>query len=769
MELTDKQKEIVNYDQLGTLIVKGTAGSGKSLVGLHRINYLFDKKNNSSFADKETCNVLVITFNKVMFYQLKENFEEIKNDNTKNGNICFINIDKIMYRESKHFIGEQYTIIMGDYKIKTIINFLNTKKDKYSTEFLLDEFKWIRNNLINKRQDYLTVIRLGRGKRKLNKDDRNYIWDLLQSYREKMLKNKEIDYLDACILTLKKGNLDLFKKYNHIIVDEAQDLSKLKLMFITKLNNYNLQKTENSLMILYDSSQNVYDESWLGYGRSFASIGLEVRNKIKKLETSYRTTRQIHQAANNLISAFKEENVDKETEIKPVFAGSEEGIKPIVFKFENKNEEYNTYVEIIEQLTNKTYLYKDIMIVSFIKNNLEDIENVFKENGIPSYILDGDKIENAKNENVNLNENKIKLLTVNNAKGLESKIVFIANTNSLNFINQNEEKDEEEFVIRNSKKLYTAMTRAQELLFMAEDEIYINKIDEKYLTKINDCKNIDIDSYISSDLKEHNILIEGNKTNRFNDIIAEYKKQAEEQETIRMNNEIRIQRELYNNSLKQNSKNELKEQIENKFKTLDAEIINFIAEAETLYNLFKKNSITASIVYVAYSKILENMIRDFIEDLNQGYSTKITFGTLVGHIRKFKLLKEICHDFDSMKIIQNRNDATHSALNDDSQVEKIRKYLIEDNGIIKLERAIKEELAKAIETNKSKEIVKEGDLIGNYSIVKVNKKEYYSYLINNDDLVVSRNKIPLGKYKLTGHYTKSRGLEIYVIDNFVRV
>ena len=45
MKLTEEQQEIVNYNQLGTLIVKGTAGSGKSLVGLCRINYLFNKKN----------------------------------------------------------------------------------------------------------------------------------------------------------------------------------------------------------------------------------------------------------------------------------------------------------------------------------------------------------------------------------------------------------------------------------------------------------------------------------------------------------------------------------------------------------------------------------------------------------------------------------------------------------------------------------------------------------------------------------------------------
>lgn len=537
-------------------------------------------------------------------------------------------------------------------------------------------------------------------------------------------------------------------------------------MFITKLNQNNLTKTENSLMILYDSSQNVYDESWLGYGRSFASIGLEVRNKIKKLEVSYRTTRQIHQAANNLMVAFKEENVDKDTEIKPIFAGSEEGIKPIVFNFENKIDEYNTYANIIEQLTKKTYSYKDIMIVSFTKNNLEEIEEVLNSKKIPVYILDGDKIENIKNEKIKLNDNKIKLLTVNNAKGLESKIVFILDTNSLNFIPQNEEKDDEEFAIRNSKKLYTAMTRAQELLFISEDSTYINKIDKKYLTKIDDYNNLDIDSYISSDLEENNMLIETNKSERFIDVISEYKKQAEEQEAVRINNEIQIQKELFKNSFEINDKEKQKLVIENKFKELDKEIIVLILEAETLYELFKKNSLSASISYLAYSKILEAMLRNFIDDLKQGYDTKITFGTLLGHARKFKELKSICLRINYLNIIQNRNEAAHSLLKDEKQVSIIRDFLIEKNGILNLAEAIRKQLKLTL--NIPEEVSKEGYLIGNYSIVKINQKRYYSYLINDDELAVSKGKIELGEYNMTGHYTNSRGMKIYVIDKVIK-
>ena len=333
MKLTDAQKEIVNYDQLGTLIVKGTAGSGKSLVGLHRINYFFNRKNSSLFPEEKECKVLVVAFNKIMIYQLQHSFEEIRNSDVKMRDVKFINIDKIMSSaSSKAALEKNYQIIFNDFETKLAINLFNTQRNKYSNEFILDEFNWIRNNLITTKQEYFDIVRLGRGKKRLNKEDREYIWGLLKKYRERMVSQNKIDYLDACILALRKNNFSNFLDYNHIIVDEAQDLSKLKLMFITGINKLNLEKAENSLMFLYDSSQSVYDESWLGYGRPFSSIGLNVK-KIKKLEVSYRTTRQIHQAANSLISYYKDQNPDKETELNPVFAGNEEGINPITFRF----------------------------------------------------------------------------------------------------------------------------------------------------------------------------------------------------------------------------------------------------------------------------------------------------------------------------------------------------------------------------------------------------------------------------------------------------
>ena len=863
MELTEAQKEIVNYDQLGTLVVKGTAGSGKSLVGLHRINYLFNKRKLSLFAEETECKVLVITFNKVMYYQLEKSFQEIRDKNIDENSVKFINIDKIIYRESAKIAEESgYKMVMRDTKTKSFINLLNHQKDKYSDEFIFDEFKWIRSNLLNNKQEYFDIVRLGRGKRKLNKEDREYIWGLLQSYRIKMREEGNIDYYDACILALKRSELTLFSEYNHIIVDEAQDLSKLKLSFIVKLNNNNQTKVENSLMFLYDSSQNVYDESWLGYGRAFSSIGLDVRRRIKKLEVSYRTTRQIHQAANNLISYYKEQNIDKETELKPTFAGTEEGIKPMVFDFNSRDEELKTVSNIIKKITKKMYKAKDIMIISFTNNSLREIKNFLNSQGIEAYILDGDKIENNSNE---LIEDAIKILTVNNAKGLESKVVFIANTESLSQLINNGEKDENEINIRNTKRLYTAMTRAQELLFIFKDEKYIGKINDKYITNIESYENLNIDSYLAADLEVNSVFIETNTTDRYKNLIQEYNKQTEEYEKLKEkqakelenlkkeNEKLKFQQveeyekqikkfekqikenekakeklkkekeklkeekrkeieqvkleqvekyekqiQEYEKQIEENEKlkeelkkakenNEfklenidkiikdkdefLKKEVAKDYEELAEKYVVMISEAEILHSSFERGSIGPDFVYVAYAKVLENIIRDFLDGLNQGYETKVTLGTLIGYIRKFSELRPICKTLDSLKFVPIRNEGAHRNIGDNDELKKLRKYLVEEKIILKLYRITQEKLNEKIDIYKKVE--KFGELtrgVGSpkTGTIRINSKNYYPYLIDNDDLAVSKDKIQVGTYKMNGHYTISKGTKVYVIEEFNR-
>lgn len=607
-----------------------------------------------------------------------------------------------------------------------------------------------------------------------------------KGYKEERRYKSLIDHFDAYRLVLKEFDNIIsdfprfgrtlmefleydYTSYNYIIVDETQDLDRLKLEAIIKLYKIHEKNKNNCLMFLYDVSQSIYDYSWLGNGRTFKSLGLNVAGRIKKLETSYRTSRQIHQAANDLISYYKKYTENEENELKPIFKGTEEGIKPIVFDFyknkknniensEREKKEKETFLKIIKELVKNSYEYKDIMVIA---KTIRDVDAIYTylctDNHIPSekYIRENNRDKNK----INFRSNTVKILTIHNAKGLESKAVFILRTGALDIIKDFDEKEDEE--LKNANILYTAMTRAKELLFISSDAKYIPKIDKKYLSYIDDYENFDINSHLQASIEENKIFIDTNKTDRFENLVEEIKKQREIEQKKKAQEELEIQQKFFNTTIVSEIS---EEEIRKKFYNVDEDIISLIIEAENLYDFYKKKSIGSSTVYGVYAKILEFMLKKFFNKLDSGYDEGQTLGGTVYHMYKYEKLEQFYNDINKMRIVKNRNNATHSTLDQDSSLEDIREYLITNNNITKLQEAINEQLK--IELKEPEKIEKNVYISGENKTVRVNQKEYYSYLLDNDEMAICKDKIPPNTYKIEGHYTSSRGLKIFVIEKY---
>lgn len=790
MELTKQQNEIVNYDKLGTLIVKGTAGSGKSLVGLERINYLFKRKKQTLFSNEQNTKILVITFNKVMYAYLKQSFENLKNSSIDINDVKFINIDRIMYEEAEKITNQlNYNILWeNDSTLKNIVYKINKRKNQFDDDFILSEFSWIRKNFITKGNEYLEVVRLGRGKKKLNKEDRQYIWSLLKKYRLELKNRNEIDVLDAYRIMLEISDLEEYKNYNHIIVDEAQDLSRIQLEFILKLNQNNLQKIENSLMILYDDSQSIYDDSWLGYGKPFSLLGLDVRGKVKKLETSYRTTRQIHQAANSLLNFYKDKNLDEESKITPIFSGNEEGIKPLLYSFKEESDELKALVKNIKELTQKIYEYKDIMVISFEKKFIRLIYKTLDSEKIPTHIFDGNKVDE---ECINFNDNSIRILTAHNAKGLENKVVFVLNTKLLSKKNNFDIKNEEELHIRNSKKLYTAMTRAQEILFLSSDDEYISKIDDKYLRKINNFEETDINYILEESLYFNKDLIETNKTPRLKKAIKVYeeeytKEQKEQEETKKeVENQLKLLKKETSKSSKKSIKNIffktlseeeiIEKEMKEKFKILDKEIIKIIITQELLYKKYVEEKILdsaeviASMIYKEYAKIIEIMLKDFLKKITSSDNVKTRLEIIFEIVERYKYLKIFCQDMYKLNLRKKRNEETHEISKNDmiTDVKNLRKYLILDKRIIEFHNAIEKQIS--LELNITPDLDRDVLIEEVGENINIKKKNYYTVLLAGDEKAVYKNKLKSGKYKVGGKYINFNGEKIYVIEAYQEI
>jgi len=485
IKLTGEQNDIAYYKNTGNLVVKGVAGSGKTVVGLHRIPYLKEYLCNES-----TDNILVISYTKTLVSYLSYLLERDQlNDGMqhslmkKNVKVDVTNIDSLIHKFSRQWTTKDFLVKREFEDAVKVIRQQNEKVrilKEENLEFLRSEIDWIRACNIRSLEEYQTYERKGRGTEfRIGKNSkiREVIYEVLELYHQKLEEKGYIDWLKKDLEVL-DVNIPEYRKYTHIIIDEAQDLSKTKLEFIKKLKK---DTPNSSMMFLYDSSQSIYENSWLGSGRSFKSLGLDVLGrKTKILTQSFRTTKEIHSAAHNML--LKDEEIAKqEGFIKPEFLNSN-GIKPFFSYSKTFEDQINSVAKLITNLKNK-YKYKDneIMIASKNAKSLEKISLELNKYNVNNALI--------KKNGHDFTKDQVGLITIHSIKGLESKVVILLDINEGVIPKITEEGIEDEDIRKDRKLLYVGMTRASEILYISswgEKSRFIDDFDEGYLNIVTD-------------------------------------------------------------------------------------------------------------------------------------------------------------------------------------------------------------------------------------------------------------------------------------------
>lgn len=521
MRLNVEQRRIIENKPNGHSLVKGVAGSGKTTVAVHKIPFLL-----KDYCYEKDDKVLVITYNKSLINYVKYIYEEIERNKEEeqlslgiyesgdNDKLYIKTIDSIMFRYFASYIKEERLIIASDKQTtKAMIDAIMSVKEKYekvnildkkNLTFIKEEIRWMKSCKYTDIEEYQTIDRIGRisnnnieSPHKLRKNSliRQAIFEVMLQYNENLRKDKLVDYQDVALIALKQAKSQVEEKYTHIIVDETQDLTRVQLEFIKTLY---MNKNYSSMLFVSDTAQSIYPEAWLVKGRSFTSIGFDIKGKSTTLFKSYRTTIQIAYAAYSLIADDKN-IIEEDNFVKPSLI-DKQGVYPVYRGFKNKILEAEYVTGIIKDELKDRYSYKDIAIISRFKNQLKEIKNYLEKNNIPYKEIEND-------DELDFSDNCIKLLTMHLVKGLEFKVVMIVGLNDKymplkSFANEFEDSDFVESMDR--KLLYVGMTRATEQLFLTSygnPSKFIKDISCKYL-RINSKSNfrklhrINIDEYL---------------------------------------------------------------------------------------------------------------------------------------------------------------------------------------------------------------------------------------------------------------------------------
>ena len=570
---SNEQKSIFEYDKNDVIQVNGSPGSGKTLVAIKKAILLakkYDKK------------VLFLYYNKSLGYEIRRLFGTFDEYSLLKNKIVIDHIDnyikicltspalkeklkeikgrKNKYPKSKFDRESRMSLAIDEYK----------KHNKSSSfyrmdrDFLLSEIDWLRNCDFTK-EEYLKNKRLERGSlKKIDLKQKQEVLDILGYYRK--VENEVeyfqdyYDYMISALYYLRRKDLFLDEQnyFDHIIIDEAQDFSKLHLEFIKLISNID-NNTESSITFFMDINQTInIEKAWcLNNERNLEDANFEIKEEnVLYLNRCYRNIEEIYSAAEKLLdnNCYKSSNISID----------ERGIKPLRLKSRTLEEEINNVITIIDILINKyQYEYSDFTIISQFTTNLEEkLKNKFPIT--------------TKNEN----SNSINLTTFYSAKGIESKVVFILGLNDEYFPSKKifPLKSNDEIIEEGKKLLFVAMTRATELLFLSslqKESPIFSLFDENDFINL-DFENNNFDIIFGRELSTNKNITTENESKRY-DIIKEIKEFEKriisEIQSLRKETSLKFEDLKKSEAVKKESKNIEDEKDKEEPKIIEKEVI----------------------------------------------------------------------------------------------------------------------------------------------------------------------------------------------------
>ena len=685
---SNEQKSIFEYDKNDVIQVNGSPGSGKTLVAIKKAILLAEKYNKK---------VLFLYYNKSLGYEIRRLFGTFDEYSLLKNKIVIDHIDnyikncltspalreklkeikgrKNKYPKNKFDRESRMSLAIDEYK----------KHNKSSSfyrmdrDFLLSEIDWLRNCDFTK-EEYLKNKRLERGSlKKIDLSQKQEVLDILGYYR-KVENEVEYfqdyhDYMISALYYLRRKDLFLDEQnyFDHIIIDEAQDFSKLHLEFIKLISNID-NNTESSITFFMDINQTInIEKAWcLNNERNLEDANFEIKEEnVLYLNRCYRNVEEIYSAAEKLLdnNCYKSSNISID----------ERGIKPLRLKSRTLEEEINNVITIIDILVNKyQYEYSDFTIISQFTTNLEEkLKNKFPIT--------------TKNEN----SNSINLTTFYSAKGIESKVVFILGLNDEYFPSKKifPLKSNDEIIEEGKKLLFVAMTRATELLFLSslyKESPIFSFFDEDDFINL-DFENNNFDIIFGRELSTNENITTENESKRY-DIIKEIK--DIEQRLISELQSLRKETLSKFEDLKKagNSKQEeadtekkdkeepkiienlinpekIEKDIEDKFPRANKTTQNELVDAEINYinidnqPILKKRNL--KYCTVAYIIALEGELRDYYSKMcnakiiTDEFEDNVTLGRLLIKLQQNMVFKNLVDEFYKRGLLDLRNESLH--------------------------------------------------------------------------------------------------------------
>ena len=310
--LNPPQKEAVVQTEGPVLILAG-AGSGKTRVLTHRIAYLMDEKGVNPW------NILAITFTNKAAQEMRERVDKLVGFGSES--IWVSTFHSACVRILRRHIDNlgydtNFTIYDTDDQkslMKDVCRKLNIDTKVYKERSLLAQISHAKDELMT--SDDMEMKAAGDYNMKK-------VASVYREYQAALRKNNALDFDDLIVKTVELFQncgavLEYYQeRFKYIMVDEYQDTNTAQFKFISLL----AQKYEN-LCVVGDDDQSIYKFRGANIGNILGFERVFPDAKVIRLEQNYRSTRNILNAANQVIAN------NAERKAKTLWTENEEGSK----------------------------------------------------------------------------------------------------------------------------------------------------------------------------------------------------------------------------------------------------------------------------------------------------------------------------------------------------------------------------------------------------------------------------------------------------------
>ncbi|MDO4900564.1 UvrD-helicase domain-containing protein [Actinomyces sp.] len=473
--LHPQQRALVDSRPNGPMRISGGAGTGKTVVAVHRTVEL---ARRDAAAGQEP-RILLTTYTRNLADDLRRQVAELDpslnfTERVGQPGLMVSGLDKVaraILQRAGDAIADTAAQVLGRRRTNVLTV---TRKNLWddaltltgddlpenlrSTDFLESEYELVvLPHRVTTLQQYLRIRRPGRGVA-LDRHKRASVWNVIEKYRDRSAELGVASFAE--MLALAAAWLDtqaahgVPRPYRHVLVDEAQDLTPAHLQLLRAL----VEPGPDDLFLAEDSHQRIY-----GKKITLSHYGIQVRGRSRRLTRNYRTTRQNLNLAFEILERGTFEDLEGQAE-QHHYVSPRSGPEPLLLHAKDHAAELDDAAELLN-----LWLEEDHAAGAGAPESIAILvrDRYQRDNVVTGLAHRGVEVRPVGREAVG--RGRPVVMTMHRAKGLEFRKVLLFDV-SVEAIPRSlreqeySEADHDDALLRERSLLYVAATRARDQL-----------------------------------------------------------------------------------------------------------------------------------------------------------------------------------------------------------------------------------------------------------------------------------------------------------------